>query len=95
MCYFQSIGGVAGCFHSKNRSGTPDIGAYANGSVTKAGTCTPPPPPPRGGIVGTATGGNGAGGPPRPRAEPSPPAVGRRQPRHGRRHQRDRRRVGR
>ena len=26
LAYIQSIGGVAGCFHSKNRSGTPDIG---------------------------------------------------------------------
>ncbi len=69
LTYIKSIGGVAGCFHAKTRSGTPDIGAYANGSVTKAGTCTPPPPPPPGtggttGSGGAATGGTtgGAGG---------------------------------
>src|SRR5262249_49656344 len=44
--YIKSIGGVAKCFHAKTRSGTPDIGAYANGSVTTAtaGSCTAPPP---------------------------------------------------
>jgi MYXO-CTERM domain-containing protein len=62
LAYIQSIGGVAGCFHSKNRSGTPDIGAYANGTVTKAGTCTPPPPPGTGGTTGTAGSGNGGTG---------------------------------
>ena len=62
LAYIQSIGGVAGCFHSKNRSGTPDIGAYANGTVTKAGTCTPPPPPPPGTGGTTGSGGAGAGG---------------------------------
>jgi len=63
LTYIQSIGGVAGCFHAKNRSGTPDIGAYANGSVTKAGTCTPPPPPPpgTGGTTGSSTGAGGSG----------------------------------
>ena len=61
LTYIKSIGGVAGCFHAKNRSGTPDIGAYANGSVTKAGTCTPPPPPPGTGGT-TGTGGSGTGG---------------------------------
>ena len=60
LAYIQSIGGVAGCFHSKTRAGTPDIGAYANGSVTNAGTCTPPPPPGTGGTTGT--GGSGTGG---------------------------------
>ena len=64
LSYIKSIGGVAACFHSKNRSGTPDIGAYANGSVTKAGTCTPPPPPPpgTGGTTGTGGSSTGAGG---------------------------------
>ena len=64
LTYIKSIGGVAGCFHAKNRSGTPDIGAYANGSVTKAGTCTPPPPPGTGGTTGSggsSTGGVGGG----------------------------------
>jgi MYXO-CTERM domain-containing protein len=60
LAYVQSIGGVAGCFHAKARSGTPDIGAYANGTVTKAGTCTPPAPG-TGGTSGTA-GNNGTGG---------------------------------
>ncbi len=62
LAYIKSIGGVAGCFHAKTRSGTPDIGAYANGSVTKAGTCTPPPPPPPGTGGTTGTGGSGTGG---------------------------------
>jgi MYXO-CTERM domain-containing protein len=64
LAYIKSIGGVAGCFHAKNRSGTPDIGAYANGTVTKAGTCTPPPPPPpgTGGTTGTGGSSTGAGG---------------------------------
>jgi MYXO-CTERM domain-containing protein len=62
LTYIKSIGGVAGCFHAKTRSGTPDIGAYANGSVTKAGTCTPPPPPPPGTGGTTGTGGTGSGG---------------------------------
>jgi parallel beta-helix repeat protein len=35
--YIKSIGGVASCFHAKNRSGTPDIGAYANGAVVHDG----------------------------------------------------------
>jgi parallel beta-helix repeat protein len=54
--YIKSIGGVAKCFHAKNRSGTPDIGAYANGAVmtSAAGSCTPPP--------ATGAGGSGAGG---------------------------------
>jgi MYXO-CTERM domain-containing protein len=56
--YIKSIGGVAQCFHAKNRSGTPDIGAYANGTVstTTAGSCTPPP------ITGAGGSGGGAGG---------------------------------
>jgi MYXO-CTERM domain-containing protein len=64
LAYIQSIGGVAGCFHAKTRSGTPDIGAYANGTVTKAGTCTPPPPGTGGttGTGGAGTGGVGGGG---------------------------------
>jgi MYXO-CTERM domain-containing protein len=36
--YIKSIGGVAKCFNPKTRSGTPDIGAYASGAVTKATT---------------------------------------------------------
>jgi len=42
--YVKSIGGVAKCFNPKTRSGTPDVGAYANGAVTAAtpGSCTAP-----------------------------------------------------
>lgn len=40
--YIKSIGGVARCFRPKTRSGSPDIGAYANGAVTPIpGPCTP------------------------------------------------------
>ncbi|HEY5956251.1 MAG TPA: right-handed parallel beta-helix repeat-containing protein, partial [Polyangiaceae bacterium] len=39
--YIKSIGGVARCFRPRTRSGTPDIGAYANGGVTAlTDTCT-------------------------------------------------------
>jgi MYXO-CTERM domain-containing protein len=53
--YIKSIGGVARCYNPKTRSGTPDIGSYANGAVTTAmqNTCTPPT---------TGSGGMGAGG---------------------------------
>ncbi|HEY5961719.1 MAG TPA: hypothetical protein VIV60_34405 [Polyangiaceae bacterium] len=40
--YIKSIGGVAACFRPKTRTGTPDIGAYANGAVTAAAVCKPP-----------------------------------------------------
>lgn len=57
LTYIQSIGGVANCFHAKTRSGTPDIGAYANGAVTTTtpGSCTPP-------ASGGSPDGGGAGG---------------------------------
>ncbi len=60
--YIKSLGGVAKCFNPKMRSGTPDIGAYANGSVTTttAGTCTKPPP--FGTMQGPGLGSGGAGG---------------------------------
>lgn len=32
--YIKSLGGVAYCFNPKTRTGTPDIGSYANGAVT-------------------------------------------------------------
>ena len=62
--YIKSIGGVAKCFHAKNRSGTPDIGAYANGPVmtSAAGSCTPPPTTGTGGSGGSGAGGSGVGG---------------------------------
>jgi serralysin len=43
--YIKSIGGVAKCFNPKMRSGTPDVGAYANGAVTTAAanSCMPGP----------------------------------------------------
>jgi hypothetical protein len=46
--YIQSIGGVAACFNPKQRSGAPDLGAYAAGEVATVapGSCVPPPPPP-------------------------------------------------
>jgi MYXO-CTERM domain-containing protein len=62
--YIKSIGGVAKCFNPKARSGSPDLGSYANGPVTTAAlnTCTPP-------AVGTGiaggpatTGGSASGG---------------------------------
>ena len=53
--YIQSIGGVAQCFNPKSRSGTPDIGAYAAGSVSISSGCTP--------TVGTGGAGT-AGAPP-------------------------------
>ena len=90
LAYIKSIGGVAGCFHAKTRSGTPDIGAYANGSVTKAGTCTPhrrrpgragPPAPAArapaavgGGHGGTAGSGSGGSGGPVQAATAQAPA---------------------
>lgn len=65
--YIKSIGGVAKCFNPKNRSGTPDIGAYANGAVTKASVCqgaggTPGTggAPSTGGTASVATGGTGS-----------------------------------
>jgi MYXO-CTERM domain-containing protein len=60
--YIKSIGGVAKCFNPKTRSGTPDIGAYANGAVTTAtaGACTKPPP--FGTMQGPGLGAGGAGG---------------------------------
>ena len=40
--YIKSLGGVAKCFNPKARSGTPDLGAYANGAVTKTtAACVP------------------------------------------------------
>lgn len=69
--YIKSLGGVQKCFNPKARSGTPDVGAYANGAVTTqpTGTCTPPvvvltPPPASGGMggmPGTAGSGVAAG----------------------------------
>ena len=61
--YIKSIGGVARCFHSKNRSGTPDIGAYASGAVTTspAGNCSPPTSG-GGGSSGADGGAGGQGG---------------------------------
>ena len=50
--YIRRIGGVAQCFHPKNRPTTNDIGAYASGTVTtSSGSCTP-----------TTGGTSGAGG---------------------------------
>jgi MYXO-CTERM domain-containing protein len=62
--YIKSIGGVASCFNPKARSGTPDIGAYANGAVTTkaVGNCTPPPPPPPPVSTGGAAGMGGISG---------------------------------
>ena len=64
--YIKSIGGVQKCFNPKARSGSPDIGAYANGAVTTqpTGVCTPPvvvmvPPPSAGGMGGMSTAGTG------------------------------------
>jgi MYXO-CTERM domain-containing protein len=62
--YIKSIGGVARCFHPKTRSGTLDMGAYANGSVTTAGACTPPATGGAPGTGGTSTGGRASGGTP-------------------------------
>ena len=67
--YIKSIGGVAHCFHSKSRSGTPDIGAYANGAVATSapGSCAPPPTSGEdsgasgGGSSGSGVGGSGSG----------------------------------
>ncbi len=57
--YIKSLGGVAKCFNPKARSGTPDIGAYANGAVTKTtAACVPTVRPP----TPTGSGGMGAGG---------------------------------
>ncbi len=59
--YIKNLGGVAKCFHPKTRSGTPDIGAYANGTVTVASPpCTMPP---QGGATSTG-GATSAGGAP-------------------------------
>lgn len=33
--YIKSIGGVKYCFNPRSRTGTPDLGAYANGAVTR------------------------------------------------------------
>lgn len=57
--YIRSIGGVASCFHPKQRTGGPDVGAYELSGepheVTQPGSCIP--------IVAPATGGtSGAGG---------------------------------
>jgi len=62
--YIKSLGGVAKCFNPKTRSGTPDIGAYANGAVTAAtaGACTKPPPFGTMQGPGLGAGGMGAGG---------------------------------
>lgn len=59
--YIKSIGGVAKCFNPKPRSGTPDLGSYANGPVTTAmkNTCTPPPV--GNGVVPGGTGGAPSG----------------------------------
>lgn len=65
--YIKSIGGVKYCFNPKQRSGTPDIGAYSDGAVTKA---TPPTNCPgsstttggTGGTSSTATTGTGGTG---------------------------------
>lgn len=61
--YIKSIGGVAKCFNPKSRSGTPDVGSYANGAVTTAmpNTCTPPTTG-SGGMSSACTGGGGMGG---------------------------------
>jgi MYXO-CTERM domain-containing protein len=61
--YIKKIGGVAKCFNPKTRSGTPDIGSYANGAVTtSSGTCTSS----AGGMTSTGgttgIGGSSAGG---------------------------------
>jgi MYXO-CTERM domain-containing protein len=69
--YVKSIGGVAKCFNPKMRSGTPDVGAYANGAVTAAmpGACMAPAvgaaaacPGGTAGTGGMNAGGAGAGG---------------------------------
>jgi MYXO-CTERM domain-containing protein len=65
--YIKSIGGVASCFNPKMRAAgsAPDVGAYANGAVTKKapGNCTtPPPPPPPVSAGGTGGADPGAGG---------------------------------
>lgn len=60
--YIKSIGGVAKCFRPKTRSGTPDIGAYANGAVTAVGTCVPASTGGAPSTGGTNGGGAGSGG---------------------------------
>lgn len=69
--YIRSIGGVAGCFHPKARTGGPDIGAYelsgAPHEFSTPGTCVPstypdPPPPPLGSGGAVGSGGSGPGG---------------------------------
>jgi MYXO-CTERM domain-containing protein len=64
VAYIQKIGGVAKCFNPKNRSGTPDIGAYVNGAVTaSSGTCVPTITTGTAGSGGATGGaGNGVGG---------------------------------
>jgi len=39
--YVIAKGGVAKCFNPGARAGTPDIGAYKNGAVSAAASCTP------------------------------------------------------
>jgi MYXO-CTERM domain-containing protein len=53
--YIKKIGGVAKCFRPKTRPETPDIGAYANGSVEAVSTCTPTTPS-TGGSTGKTSG---------------------------------------
>jgi MYXO-CTERM domain-containing protein len=72
--YVKSIGGVAKCFNPKMRSGTPDVGAYANGAVTTVmpGACVAPVvgaamacgggTAGTGGMSGASAGGASAGG---------------------------------
>jgi MYXO-CTERM domain-containing protein len=63
VAYIQKIGGVAKCFNPKSRSGTPDIGAYANGAVTaSSGTCIPSVTGTAGSGGATGAAGNSAGG---------------------------------
>jgi hypothetical protein len=51
--YITQIGGVAKCFNSATRSGTPDVGAYEYGTTTGTGGT---------GTGGTASGGQATGG---------------------------------
>lgn len=66
--YIRSIGGVAQCFHPKQRTGGADIGAYelSGGAheFSAPGSCVPDPNPEEGGgpVVGGSGGASSTGG---------------------------------
>jgi MYXO-CTERM domain-containing protein len=53
--YIKMIGGVARCFTPATRTGTPDIGSYKAGAITKAAACVAS-------TGGSSSGGASAGG---------------------------------